>query len=83
MRKTLDNMLECEFKRFKCILREKSSISLRVLETAGTDDVVHEMQQCFVQKCAEVMVNILCEMNRNQLATNLKRDLEKGNKLLI
>lgn len=80
MRTTLDNILESELNRFKYILTEKSTIPLSALETAGRDDVVYKMHQCFVEKSAEVMVNILLEMNKNQLATDLKRDLEKSNK---
>lgn len=83
MRTTLDNMSGSELKRFKFILKDTSPIPLSELETAGIEDIVDKIHQCFVEKSAEVMVNILLEMKKNKLATDLKRDLEKSNKLII
>ncbi|XP_062395860.1 uncharacterized protein LOC134084435 isoform X2 [Sardina pilchardus] len=77
LRKTLDNLPEAEFKRFKHILGDKSAISWSVLEKADCDDIVYQMKQCFVENCVEVMVDILRKMNKNQMAIDLQRNLEK------
>ncbi|XP_048103152.1 NACHT, LRR and PYD domains-containing protein 3-like [Alosa alosa] len=78
LRKTLDNLPESEFKRFKHILRDKSTIPWSMLEKADCDDIVDQMKQCFVEKCVEVMVDILRKMNKNQMAIDLQRTFEKS-----
>ncbi|XP_062395858.1 uncharacterized protein zgc:171452 [Sardina pilchardus] len=78
LRETLYNLSKSDFKRFKHMLKENSQISWSKLEKVDRDDVVDQMKQCLVEKCGEVMIDILRKMAKNKMAKDLQRNLKKG-----
>lgn len=77
LRNTLDNLTKADRKRFRHYLRDQSRIAWGKLERATTDDTVDLMVQTLAMGAGDVMVTILQEMNHNQLAINLERELGK------
>ena len=79
MRSALDDLSKAELKRFKTILKERSAIPWGKLEEADTDEIVEQMvQKHCVEDSPKVMLTILREMDKNQLATDIERKLGKG-----
>ena len=76
-RNTLDNLTEDDFKRFKHRLRDQGQIKWGKLEKADKDDTVDLMVQVYSTGAGDVMLTILKEMNQNQLAIDLEKDLEE------
>ena len=77
LRNTLDNLTGANFKRFKHLLRDQSQIPWGKLEKTDTDDTVDLMVQVYSTGAGDVMLTILKEMNQNQLAIDLEKDLEE------
>lgn len=79
MRSALDDLSKAELKRFKTILKERSTIPWGKLEEADTDEIVEQIvQKHCVADSPKVMLTILRKMDKNQLATDLEKKLGKG-----
>ena len=77
LRNCLDQLTWVEFKRFRSTLLDQGRIAKGKLEKADTDDTVDLMVQVYSTGAGDVMLTILKEMNQNQLAIDLEKDLEE------
>ncbi|XP_062395919.1 uncharacterized protein LOC134085247 [Sardina pilchardus] len=79
LRKPLSNLTDADFKRFKHCLRDQDDkFEWNSLVKADIDDTVDMMVDlCGNSRCGGVMVAILQQMNHNQQAMNLEKDLTK------
>lgn len=76
LRKSLDNLDESDFKRFKHHLNDAGKIAWRKLERTGIKKTVDLMVQVYAKDAGKQMVNILRKMNQNQSATELETNLQ-------
>ncbi|XP_063056593.1 uncharacterized protein LOC134450567 isoform X2 [Engraulis encrasicolus] len=80
MRRTLDDLTESDFKRFKHYLRDynqqgESRIAWGRLERADQYDTVDLIVQVYFSDAGDAMLSVLQKMNQNQLARSLEKDL--------
>ncbi|XP_063050322.1 NACHT, LRR and PYD domains-containing protein 6-like [Engraulis encrasicolus] len=81
MRRTLDDLTESDFKRFKHYLRDycqqgESRIAWGRLERADQYDTVDLIVQVYHSDPGDTMLSVLQKMNQNQLARSFEKDLD-------
>ncbi|XP_062391330.1 caspase b-like [Sardina pilchardus] len=76
--KTMENLIEDDFKKFKNHLKVMKDVPLSKLEKADRDDTVELIVQTYTEEFAgKTVVNILKQMNLNQMANDLQEKVLK------